>query len=106
MTIKIGEKSYSTRKPKDLDASLKDVTGCDAVETARILMGYPNAGQIAAALHPFLPDDAPSIPDLASEIGPVINDVALDVRKLYADESRSKAQAPTAPASGIAEKSA
>jgi hypothetical protein len=92
MTIKIGGRTLSTRRPKDLDAALEASTGCNAVEIARILAGYPNAGQVAAALQPFLPDDAPSGTDLASEIAS--GDLAVtvtDVRKLYAVEAAAVA---------------
>lgn len=85
MQIKVGETSFKTRKPADLDAALLETTGCDAAETARHLAGYPLAGHVAAALRPFLPDNAPSIPELALAI-PVGDDAFIaDVRGLYAD---------------------
>jgi len=85
MAIKIGERSIPTRKPQDLDAALADVAGCNAAEMARILAGYPNPGQVATALRPFLPEDAPGIPDLAAELAGDMGTVVPAVRKLYAD---------------------
>ena len=92
MTIKIGDRSYSTRKPKDLDAALEQVTGCNAAEIARVLAGFPSPGQVAAALLPFLPDDAPAAQDLAVEIAND-PDVLGAVRKLYADAAAAPAAA-------------
>lgn len=85
MQFTVGDKSFKTRKPADLDAALLETTGCDAAETARHLAGYPLAGHVAAALRPFLPDNAPSVPELALAI-PVGDDAFIaDVRGLYAD---------------------
>lgn len=91
MDIKIGEKSFRTRKPSDLDAALLSTTGCSAVETAKHLAGWPTPGRVASALRPFLPDDAPSVPDLAQDIegadeGP---EILVAVKKLYADAASS-----------------
>jgi hypothetical protein len=94
MTIKIGDKSYSTRKPGDLDAALLATTGCNAAETARILAGYPTAGHIAAALRPFLAEDTPSNPELAQAIADDGPDVLIAVRKLYADAAAPPAAEP------------
>lgn len=85
MAIKIGERSLATRRPQDLDAALVAATGCNALEMARILGGYANPGQVATALRPFLPEDAPSTPELAAEIAVCLDDVLPAVRKLYAD---------------------
>jgi len=87
MDIKIGSKSFKTRKPSDLDAALIETTGCNAAETARQLEGWPSPGRIASAVRPYLPEDAPSTPELAQAIadadeGP---EVLIAVKKLYAD---------------------
>lgn len=87
MDIKIGDKSFRTRKPSDLDGALLATTGCNAVEAAKHLAGWPTPGRIASALRPFLPEDAPSVPDLAQDIagadeGP---EILVAVKKLYAD---------------------
>jgi len=69
MTIQIGERSLSTRRPKDLNRALLAETGCDAVEFARMLGGAPLAGTIASGLLPWLAeDDRPALPVLAAEI--------------------------------------
>jgi len=87
MEIKIGDKSHKTRKPSDLDAALLASTGCNAAETAQQLAGSPSAGRIASALRPFLPDDAPSTPELAHAIAASgqASDYLASVSKLYAD---------------------
>lgn len=88
MDIKIGDKPFKTRKPGDLDAALRETTGCNAAETAQQLGGYPNPGRIASALRPFLPDDAPSMPELAHMIA-VADDIEIlaAVRKLYGSDA-------------------
>ena len=93
MSIKIGEKSFRTRKPSDLDGALLANTGCSAVETAKHLAGWPTPGRIASALQPFLPEEAPSVPDLAQDIagadeGP---EILVAVKKLYADAATATA---------------
>lgn len=91
MDIKIGDKSFKTRKPSDLDAALISTTGCNAAETVVHLAGWPTAGRIASALRPFLPDDAPSTPELASEISALEEgpELLVTVKKLYADAART-----------------
>ncbi|MCT8002987.1 hypothetical protein NZL82_13990 [Sphingomonas sanguinis] len=96
MEITIGGKAYRTRKPSDLDKALLGTTGCSAAEIASHLGGWPSAGRIASALHPFLPDDAPSAPELAqaiaaSEDGPKI---LVAVKKLYAADEETATAAP------------
>jgi len=100
MDIKIGDKSFKTRKPSDLDAALITATGCSAVETARHLAGWPTAGRIASALRPFLPEEAPSTPELASDIAAAEDgpELLVAVKKLYADA----AKVTTADGSGTA----
>ena len=100
MDIKIGDKSFKTRKPSDLDAALISTTGCNAVETVRHLAGWPTAGRIASALRPFLPEDGPSTPELATDIAAAEDgpELLVSVKKLYADAT--KASAPDA--SGMA----
>lgn len=97
MEITIGGKAYRTRKPSDLDKALLGTTGCSAAEIASHLGGWPSAGRIASALHTFLPDDAPSAPELAlaiaaSEDGP---EILVSVKKLYAPD---EAETPATPA--------
>lgn len=96
MEITIGGKAYRTRKPSDLDKVLLGTTGCSAAEIASHLGGWPSAGRVASALHPFLPDDAPSVPELAqaiaaSEDGP---EILASVKKLYAAD---EAETPATP---------
>jgi len=82
--IKIGDKTYPTSKPKDLDEALAH-RGVSAAEMRRALSGAPIAGQVAAALHPFL-KDAPSVPELAGEIQATgVVEVLADVVKLYGE---------------------
>jgi hypothetical protein len=98
MDIKIGGGTLRTRKPGDLDAALIAATGCSAAETAKQLAGWPSAGRIASALRPFLPDDAPSTPELAHSIASAEDgpEVLVAVKTLYADAAT--AGATTAPA--------
>lgn len=98
MEIKVDKKTFSTRKPSNLDTVLLDATGCDAAETARHLAGYPSAGRVAAALHPFLPGDAPSIAELAHAIPVGDVEFMAAVRGLYANVSEPAAIKPTDPA--------
>lgn len=82
--IKIGGKSYATRKPSDIDAKLLEVTGCDANEIVRNLNGIPLAGTVAAAIMPFLPDDSLSLVDLANLIdGDNLDEARRAVLALY-----------------------
>jgi hypothetical protein len=66
--MKIGDKTYNPSRPDDLDEQLIASTGINAAETARNLAGHPIASQVAAAVRPFLPKSAPSVPELASAI--------------------------------------
>lgn len=68
MTITIAGKSYPARRPSNLDERLMATTGSSAKEIAEMLKGHPIPGQVAAALHPFLGDDAPSVHELAVAI--------------------------------------
>lgn len=85
--MKIGEKSYTPRKPANLDERLIEATGCNAAEMARILGASPLAGTVANALLPFLPEkDRPTLASLAREIRAAgIVTVAADVRKLFGE---------------------
>lgn len=101
MEIKIGEKSFRTRKPSNLDAVLIANTGCSAAEAVGHLNGWPSSGRIASALRPFLPDDAPSVPELAQSIASADNgpEVLIAVKKLYAGtEPVEPATPPSDPA--------
>lgn len=98
MDIKVDKKSFTTRKPSNLDAVLLDTTGCDAAETARHLAGYPSAGRVAAALRPFLPSDAPSVAELAHAIPVGDVEFMAAVRGLYANVSEPAAATSTDPA--------
>jgi hypothetical protein len=106
MEITIGGKAYRTRKPSDLDKALLGTTGCSAAEIASHLGGRPSAGRIASALHPFLPEGAPSAPELAqviaaSEDGP---EILAAVKQLYAaDEETATATPATTSKPGKAE---
>lgn len=91
--MKIGDKTYTPARPDDLDDQLVASTGCNAKETADRLNGSPIAGQVAAALRPFLPKSAPSVPELASAItADDLSRIRGEVAELYA------AKAPAAPA--------
>lgn len=96
MDIKIGDKSFRTRKPSDLDGALLATTGCNAVETAKHLAGWPTPGRIASALRPFLPEDAPSVPDLAQDIaGDEGPEILVAVKKLYVDAASATSSPAT-----------
>ena len=96
MTIKIGEKSYVTARPKDLDERVAALTGCSAGEIAQQMTGSPIAGHVAAALHPFL-RDPPSVPELAAEIAAAgVEEVRAEVAKLYAPVAEPEPQAAKA----------
>lgn len=88
MTITISGKTFATRKPADLDAALVVTTGCNARENLNIVSGHPLPSKIAAALRPFLPDDGPSVPELAimveKELALPSNTLIADARKLLA----------------------
>lgn len=95
MDITLGGKPFKTRKPTDLDVALLSTTGCNAAETVRQLNGWPTPGRIASALRPFLPDDAPSTPELADSIARQDTaEVLAAVKKLYADASVAAVAAP------------
>ena len=98
--MKIGAKTYSPRRPSDLDAQLISRTGYNAVETARNLSGSPIAGHVAQALLPFLPEkERPPLVVLAREIAAAgVAAVAADVRKLFGEEVLESAAAE--PAAG------
>ena len=98
MQLQISGKAFTTRKPSNLDALLLDTTGCDAAETARHLAGYPSAGRVAAALHPFLPNEAPSVTELAHAIPVGDVDFMAAVRGLYSTVPEPAATKPTDPA--------
>lgn len=93
--MKIGAKTYNTRRPSDLDSQLISRTGYNAVETVRILSGSPIAGHVAQALMPFLAEkERPVLAVLAREIAAEgVTIVAADVRKLFGDDVISAAQA-------------
>lgn len=88
MTINIAGEKFSTRRPSDLDGALIAATGCNAAENFAIVGGFPLPSKIAAAVRPFLPDDAPSVPELAimveRELAVPANTLVADVRKLFA----------------------
>lgn len=81
--MKIGDRELAVTRPADLDVALIERTGCNAAEVSAMLAGAPLAGFVAAALSPFLSDDAPSVPELAVEIEAAgVGKVAADVRRL------------------------
>lgn len=99
MTIKIGDKSLTTRRPDDLDAQLRADTGHDAAEIGRALSGEPLAGTVARALLPFLAADGrPSAPELAAEIAAAgTAGVARQVAALYAASGADELDGLTVP---------
>lgn len=99
MTITIAGKQLATRRPKDLDAALIATTGCDAAENLRIISGQPLPGRIAAAVAPFLPEDAPPASELATMIE---QDLAGDRSTLVADAKKLFASVEPAPKSEVA----
>lgn len=88
MTITIGETQFPTRKPKDLDAALIATTGCNASENLALISANTLPGRIAAAVRPFLSDDAPQVADLATLIEAHLaqegNTLVADAKKLFA----------------------
>jgi hypothetical protein len=92
--MKIGDSSYSPRRPRDLDAQLIASTGLDAADMASLLAGTPLAGHVAQALIPFLPEkDRPDALALAEAIAADgVAGVAAQVRAMYEGE---EAPAPT-----------
>ena len=64
--IKIGEKQFKTAKPSDLDARLVAATGFSSREADTLIGATPHLA--AAALMPFLGDDAPAQPIIARAI--------------------------------------
>jgi len=83
MTIKIGDTEYQTRKPKDLDEQLIAATGCSAAETVNLLASNPLPGRVAAAIRPFLPEDAPPLSELASALAADVVSAANAALTLY-----------------------
>jgi hypothetical protein len=71
-----------------LDAQLVTSTGLTAEETTRRFGDFATAGHLAAAVAPFLPSDAPAVPELARALaGDLETDRAgtiAAVRALYA----------------------
>jgi hypothetical protein len=93
--IKIGKVELRTSRPKDLDAALIAATGVNAAEMASMLRGYPRAQTIAQALRPFLAEDGPSMPELASEIALAdMREVQAKVAKLYGEVETEASPAP------------
>jgi hypothetical protein len=69
MTVQIGQKTFATRRPDDLDNRLLAEFGCNAAEVARLLSGSPLAGTVARALLPFVTEaDRPETAVLATAI--------------------------------------
>lgn len=87
MAITIAGKQFSTRKPRDLDAALIAVTGCNAEENLRIVSGVPMPGLIAGAILPFLGESAPHRADLARMIEQDLasegSSIVEDVKRLF-----------------------
>lgn len=88
MTITIGKSRFATRKPRNLDEQLIATTGCSAAENLLFLTGQPLPGRVAAAIAPFLGDDAPPLAELAvmieAEIAMDGSTLLRDVRQLFA----------------------
>lgn len=90
--IKIGEREFATRRPKDLDEQLVKSTGCNAAELAGILQSTPDLA--ARALVPFLHDDQVSSAELANLIA--ADPVSIDViGALYSSEEPHIPEAST-----------
>lgn len=84
MTIKIGGKSFATRKPSDLDAQLGETTGCNAAEVARMITGNARADLIARAMAPFL-TDGPTWQEVMMMLNAdILGEAIADTAKLYA----------------------
>lgn len=99
MPIKIGGKTLSTRKPHNLDELLVAATGCNAAETVGALDAYSSPARVAAAIHPFLGDDGPTVQELGASLAAQMGDhrAALlnDVRKLYGADPEPEAAVAT-----------
>jgi hypothetical protein len=95
MTIKIGDKTFATKKPADLDAKLITSTGLNVGEVGGLLKGNPQAHHVARALHPFLTgDDVPNVPELANAIATHgVLDAAAQVSTLYKGDAAPEAKA-------------
>ncbi|HEY1605622.1 MAG TPA: hypothetical protein VGF77_08475 [Allosphingosinicella sp.] len=92
MPLKIGDKSFSTSKPDDLDGQLLASAGCNAGEMAGMLAGAPLASTVAQAARPFLGKDAPDVPALADAIDRAgIEQVRRDVLALYSSPAAAPA---------------
>jgi len=85
MTIKIGDQDYRTSRPKDLSDKLA-AYGLSEAEVGHQLRGDPSPDLIARAIKPFLPADAPSVPELASAIAADKAAAQEGVAKAYKDE--------------------
>ena len=81
--LKIGETSYKTRRPADLDAQLVASTGCSAAEIDKLIASGPD--RMAHAVAPFLGKDAPEHCELARAIA-ADPAAAESVRQLYLDK--------------------
>ncbi len=65
--IQIGDKSFETKRPDDLDKQLAAATGCSVAEVQQQLRGSPLAQHVARALRPFLAEP-PSMAELVQAI--------------------------------------
>ncbi|QUT04843.1 hypothetical protein KFK14_17675 [Sphingobium phenoxybenzoativorans] len=83
MTIKIGDKTFTVKKPSDIDGALIASMGLNAAEVVRLLQANPLAHHVAGALAPYLGDDAPAIADLSRAIAEHgLTEVAVAVAQL------------------------
>lgn len=88
MSIEIDGVRYATKRPDDLDAQLVATTGCNSAEIEQLLVS--GADRVAAAVRPFLPENAPTIVELANAIAGDADAIG-QIRALYANP-------PAAPA--------
>ena len=87
MKITIGGITYETRKPEDLDKQVIAATGCSCAELLQSFASAPTPATLAAVLLPHLPDDGPSLPELARAIAaePDLVGVIRTVRRVAAE---------------------
>ncbi|MEH3107151.1 MAG: hypothetical protein PGN09_07675 [Sphingomonas fennica] len=66
--LKIGDTEFATKAPKDRDERVLAATGHSVEELRTGIMARMLSGTVAAVLHIHLPDDAPSVAELATAI--------------------------------------
>lgn len=90
MSIKIGDQTFATKRPKDLNEALAQYSLSEAEMVSQLHVDA-NADVIARAVKPFLPAEAPSVPELAAMIAGDRAAAVEGVRGLYkADDSATE----------------